>query len=395
MARKARILLTVGIGLLMSGSAVRAQDEQWLQYHCQREAHRTVGNMGTEIRRLTTLKPKGVELPRFRDEHQCFGLWPTPMVPSGYLDIALDRTKPQGRYDLLFIDSDADGHLSDEEPVTAYQIERYYTYFGPVKMVFDSDDGPIVYHLNFRLYDYNERSRRLYIYSGCWYEGDITVAGEKKRCVLIDQNVNGTFDDKAIYSNSCDRIRIGRKGARDASYVGNYIYVDEVLYSPEIARDGAYVILRKAENVRFGDVQLPETVTEFSAGGANGLFTLKPKNGIASLPVGKYMVNYWNIERKDDQGRRWTLTGTGSSYSAGSSFEINDAKQTELSVGEPIISSVQARTRGASYSFNQELRGKLGERISLTRNGARPQAPKLHIKSKDGAYNRTFSFEYG
>ena len=37
-----------------------------------------------------------------------------------------------------------------------------------------------------------------------------------------------------------------------------------------------YVILRKAEDVKFGDIQLPETITEFSAGGENGLFTLKP-----------------------------------------------------------------------------------------------------------------------
>ncbi len=393
MVRKTVILLAVGIGLLVSISATRAQDEQWLQYHCQREAQRIVGNLGMATPRIMTYEPQGVELPQFKSQRQFFTQWSTPMVPSGKLHIALDRTKQQGRYDRLFIDSDGDGHLNDEEPVTAYRIEQYYTYFGPVKVVFEGEDGPIVYHLNFRLYDYNERNRRLYIYSGCWYEGDITVAGAKKHCVLVDQNVNGTFDDKAIYSSSCDHIRIGRKGARDTSYVGNYVDVDGVLYHPEIARDGAYVMLTKAENVKFGDVQLPETITEFSAGGANGLFTLKPKKGLASLPVGKYQVNYWSIERKDDQGRRWTLRGNP--YSNRGSFEINDARQTELSIGEPIVSSVTARNTGASYSFSQEMKGKLGERIELTRNGARPRAPKLHIKSKDGSYDRSFSFEYG
>ena len=130
---------------------------------------------------------------------------------------------------------------------------------------------------------------------------------------------------------------------------------------------------------------------EFSAGGENGLFTLKPEKGTASLPTGKYRVNYWAIARKDDQGRLWTLKGNLFS----GSFEINHAKQSQLSIGEPVVSSIQARSKGATYSFSHELKGRLGERIELIRNGARPRAPKLHIKSKDGSYDRSFSFEYG
>ena len=387
------ILLAVGIGLLVCASAARAQDQQWLQYHCQREAQRIVGNMGVATPRVTTDKPQGVELPRFKSQRQFFTQWSTPMVPSGRLHIALDRTNERGRCDRLFVDSDGNGHLNDEEAVTAYRIEQYYTYFGPVKIVFEGEDGPIVYHLNFRFYDYNEQNRRLYIYSGCWYEGDITVAGTKKHCVLIDQNVNGTFDDKALEAHKCDRIKIGRKNAPDACYVGNYVDVDGVLYNPEIAQDGAYVVLTKAEDVKFGNIQLPETITEFSAGGENGLFTLKPEKGTASLPVGKYRVNYWAVERKDDQGRQWMLKG--GSLSDRGFFEINYAKQSQLSIGEPAVSSVRVRSKGAGYFFSQELKGRLGEHIELTRNGARPRAPKLRIKSKDGSYDRSFSFEYG
>ena len=393
MTNRTNILLVGGIGLLAFASAARAQDEQWLQYHCQREAQRIVGNLGMVTRETTTHKPKSVELPQFKSQRQLFALWLTPMVPSGWLDIALDRTRQQGRYDRLFIDSDGDGHLNDEEAVTAYRIEQYYTYFGPVKIVFEGEDGPIVYHLNFKFYDYNEQNRRLYIYSGCWYEGDITVAGIKKHCVLIDQNVNGTFDDKALEAHKCDRINVGRKDAPDACYVGNYVNVDGALYNPEIARDGAYVILTKAEDVKFGNIQLPETITEFSAGGENGLFTLKPEEGTASLPVGKYRINYWAIERRDDQGRQWTLKG--GSLSDRGFFEINYAKQSQLSIGEPAVSTVRVRNKGAGYFFSQELKGRLGEHIELTRNGARPRAPKLHIKSKDGSYDRSFSFEYG
>ncbi len=315
------------------------------------------------------------------------------MVESGYLWISLDRTQKQGQWDRLFIDSNGNGHLNDETAITAYRTDRYSAYFGPVKVVFEGEDGPLTYHLNFRFYNYNERNRRLSVYSGGWYEGTITIAGAKKHCVLIDQNANGTFDDKSLEAHKCDRIRIGKKGDRDTRYVGNFIEVDGVLYQPEIARDGAYIKLTKAEDVKFGNIRMPESIIEFSAGGENGLFTLKPEKGTGSLPVGRYRINYWAIERKDEKGKKWKLRS--SLFSQKGDFEITADKEAELSIGEPIISTLQARKSGSGYSFSQNLQGQLGERIALTSNGARPPAPKLHIKNKDGTYDRTFSFEYG
>ena len=315
------------------------------------------------------------------------------MVESGYLWISLDRTQKQGPWNRLFIDSNGNGHLNDETAITAYRTDQYSAYFGPVKVVFEGEDGPLTYHLNFRFYNYNEQNRHLYVYSGGWYEGTITIAGAKKHCVLIDQNANGTFDDKALEAHKCDRIRIGKKGGRDTRYVGNFIEVDGVLYQPEIARDGAYIKLTKAEDVKFGNIRLPETITEFSAGGENGLFTLKPEKGTGSMPVGRYRVNYWAIEREDERGKKWKLQSNV--FSRKGDFEITADKEAELSIGEPIISTLQARKSSSGYSFSQNLQGRLGERIELTRNGAQPPAPKLHVKDKDGTYDRTFSFEYG
>ena len=393
MQNKIYIWLTLGISLLVLTSAVRAQDEQWLQYHSEREAQRIIGDMGTSTLQVLSSKPQGVELPQFKAQQQFFAQWSTPMVESGQLWIALDRTQKQGQWDRLFIDSNVNGHLNDETAITAYRTDQYYTYFGPVKVVFEGEDGPVTYHLNFQFYNRNERSRGLYVYSGGWYEGDITVAGAKKHCTLIDQNANGTFNDKSLEVHKCDRIRIGKKGNRDTRYVGNYIEIDDVLYRPKIARDGAYIKLSKAEDVKFGNIRLPESITEFSAGGENGLFTLKPEKGTGSLPVGRYRVNHWAIERKDERGKKWKMQGEGFSNKA--DFDITADKETELSVSEPIISTLEARRSGSGYSFSQNIKGRLGERIELTRNGAQPPAPKLHIKNKDGTYDRTFSFEYG
>jgi hypothetical protein len=392
MANRTYIWLAVGISLLVLTPAARAQDEQWLQYHSSRDSWQIVGDMGTSNPEVTSEKPKHLELPDFKCDQQFFARWSTPMVPSGGLWIAFDRKSRSGPHDLLYIDLNGNGSLADESALEAYQRDERNAKFEPVKILFDDDDGPITYHLNVKFYRYRDRTY-LNLWAAGWYEGTIKVGGVTKHCVLIDHNANGTFNDKSLNAHKCDRIRIGKKGAQDTRFVGNYIRVDGVLYRPEVARDGACIKLTKAENVQSGNIRLPESITEFSAGGENGLFTLKPEKGIASLPVGKYRVNHWEIDRKDEKGIIWLLRGYWSEKMG--DFDVTQVKDVELSIGEPIISTVQAQNKSGTYSFDHNLKGQLDERIELTRNGAQPRAPKLHIKSKDGTYDRTFSFEYG
>ncbi|HUU15820.1 MAG TPA: hypothetical protein VMW72_01610 [Sedimentisphaerales bacterium] len=392
MRNKTYLWLSVVISLYALASVAEAQEEQWLRYRSAREARQILGNIGLQQVELSNDRPVGMELPQFNSESPLFGKLFTPMVESGHIWISLDRSNKNGLYDRLFIDSDGDGHLKDETIVAAYRTDQYRSDFGPVKVVFEVEDGPVTYHLNFEFSNYNDRNR-LFATSGGWYEGAITVGGQRKNCLLIDQNANGTFNDKSLNSNECDRIRIGEKDTAKTSFVGNYIVVDAVLYQPEIARDGAYIKLTVAEDVVYGAVRLPETISEFAAKGENGLFTLTPEKKLARLPVGKYRVHSWKTERKDDKGNTWSLTGQ--EFGNKGLFEVNESDQTTLDIGEPIISTLTARESDSRYSFSQNMRGRLGERIELTRNGSQPRAPKLNIKNNDGSYDRTFSFEYG
>ena len=150
----------------------------------------------------------------------------------------------------------------------------------------------------------------------------------------------------------------------------------------------------KNENVVYGSISLPDTINQFAVESQkNSIVTVKPDNGTGQLPVGEYHTRLWNIEREDDQGNRWALTGQ--IFDNQGLFEVTDGNQTKLDLGEPIIASVNASKSGSIYSFNQIIKGRLNENIEMTRNGARPRAQKLKIKNKDGTYDRTFSFEYG
>ena len=163
--------------------------------------------------------------------------------------------------------------------------------------------------------------------------------------------------------------------------------------NPDDTQDGESSTLAVVADVANGTVRLPEAISKFEAEGAKGLVTIEAGKQAERLSTGQYHIRSWKIERKDDQGGAWALTGQY--FGQDNPFEIKDGDETKLDVGEPIIATVEARSAGSSYAFNQVIKGRHDEIIELTRNGARPQPPKLRIKNKDGTYDRTFSFQYG
>jgi hypothetical protein len=393
MAKTTLIWIAAGFFLFNMILPVYAQNEQWLQYHSARELNLTGFSSSMKSLEVSEQKPADVSMPKFIGESQLFAKWVTPMAEKGFLWVALDRSKKLGLYDILYIDSNGNGRLDDEQPARQYRMEQTSSYFGPVKITFKLPDGPVSYHLNFRYYGY-EKNKTLYVSSGGWYQGEVTINDRKNQCILFDYNTNGTFNDKALVPENSDRIRISSgNNPDDTRFVGNYIEINGKFYEPDIARDGAYIKLAEAKDIKFGKVRLSESVTEITAGGLNGQFTLKPEKGIASLPVGKYQINNWIVKREDDKGSKWELTGSQRDHKG--FFDVRESNEVALEIGEPIVSTVTSSYRDGSYSFSQQLVGKSGESVTLMRNGARPQAPQLNIKNKDGTYDRTYTFSYG
>jgi len=167
----------------------------------------------------------------------------------------------------------------------------------------------------------------------------------------------------------------------------------EVSENTEMSQDGQSTSPVVEENTVYGSVELPETIGRFAAEGDKGLVTVAPENGTAQLPVGKYGIRAWRTERKDDQGNTWAISGQY--FGSEGVFEVNQSKPAKLDIGEPVVCTPQVSKGGSVYYFNYGLRGRSDEYIESTRNGSRPQAPKLHIRNEDGTYDRTFTFEYG
>lgn len=334
-------------------------------------------------------KPEGVQLPEFKDSKPMFCKWESPMLNTGSIWIAVDKSIEGGPYNLLYIDSNQNGRLDDETPCKAYASDSYSIYLGPAKVIFNTEDGPVTYHLIFFMQAYDEVV--LYSNSGCWYEGTINLDGTETQCMLVDYKSNGTFNDKGASSGQSDRIRIGPPEKSELVYIGDLVKVGDSYYELEVARDGAFVKLDKAEDLQFARVRLQPEITEVVVGGEVGLFKLPCKDGLVELPAGDYQLSEWFIERTDDGGKKWQMRGRFGN----TSFKAEAGSETVLDAGEPVISNLDYTLQNDKYLFFQRLAGRGGENIDLQLNGSRPSAPTLRIEKPDGSYDKIFTFQYG
>jgi hypothetical protein len=378
---------------VMMATTVLAQKEQWLDYHIDREGR------GYRNLTLTTSPPPDMKLPKLNAKPY-FAHWTTPLDPAGRW-LCLDRTKKSGLYDRVYFDTTGNGRLDDKTPVGTWRSDQYSAFFEPVKVVFKGEDGPITYHLVLRFMQYDVGNANLMCSSGGYYAGKVDVGGKKRRIELIDENVNGTFNDRAADMGACDCVRV-EGDTTSPRYLGKMLELDGQFYLAEVARDGAFIKLQKAEDVVLGPVRVPEAITEFVAFGENGHFVRKPAKGEFTLPAGQYRIQQWKIDRKDAKGASWELNGNNFNDSA--RFEVAAAKPVSLEVGEPMRAVMQiqepstrpgARESTKQVLFSLRFQGRYGEMLDITQGGQRPHGPRLTLTSLDGAYRYTNSFEFG
>jgi hypothetical protein len=378
--------------VLTAASLADGQEEQRLEYHSSPQPHLLVGMLPPKSLEVVSERPQGLEIPDLKCDSPLFAKWPSLLAQNGFLWVVLDRASKEGPYDTLFIDSNADNSLKDETAVVAHFSNESRAQFGPVEVALKGREGAVAHHLSFE-FVLQADGPRLSVRSGGWYEDNITVSGKQKHCVLIDQNANGLFNDKAVDLKDCDLIQIGKEGDPDVSLVGTFVHVDENLHRLEVAPNGTWVRLTEATNVDFGTVGQQADMTELVAGGENGMLTVKLKQGVGKLPVGKYRVYGWDVERQDGDGNLWKAKAT--SFGNPEVFEISEGKETRLDVGEPIISTIETYRSGAQVTIRHSWKGRSGEWIRLTRNGYDPPPAQVHIWNADRSYDRTFTFEHG
>jgi len=374
------------MGLLLSPARGQAQQEQWLEYHTLTEPQ------GYQWIELSTNAPAGVALPADLNPGAMFGRWKTGLEKSEGRLICVARAVKGGAINRLYADCNGNGNLDDEKAVVLESRQSSGGAFPLVKFTFKGEDGPISYHLILRYYQFDKNRSQLLAGSGCCYEGNVDFGGKKHKITLMDSTLNGLFNDRNVNEDRCDSVRIGEGDKSQSRFLGEMIEVDGQLFNIEVAQDGAFVKVKKAEGVQLGTVRVPEDVTSFSAIGKPGHFTRKPEKGELKLPLGKYRVQEYELKRKDDKNAEWELSGRG--FGKAAEFVVRTNATARADVGEPVRVVVEASEDKGRIQFGLKLRGNLGETVDIQKGSQRPRAPQLFVADK-GSYRSTNTFEYG
>lgn len=146
-------------------------------------------------------------------------------------------------------------------------------------------------------------------------------------------------------------------------------------------------------NLPCGIVEVPVGVSVVVIDDSGKQVTIQGAETTDQLPIGRYRIESWTMERRDEDGNIWKVIG--STFGKKGVFNVIEGQQIKLPAGEPILSTLAVGRAGSTYQLSHRLTGRMSEVVEITRDGNRPDAPKLHITNADGSYQETLAFEYG
>ncbi|MCC6682392.1 MAG: hypothetical protein IT445_15940 [Phycisphaeraceae bacterium] len=375
----------------------------WLSYCQSSDTNSLLRYVSRQQLKIEKDRPADLALPAALGEQVQVTRWTTPMDAAGFRRVALSRSAASDLCDQLVIDSNGDGRLDDETICQPHDQRQYgsgqgQTMFGPVAMHFDSEDGPILYHLNFTVYS-SGLNEDYYVMAttACWYQGTVVLNDRPVTCQLIDYNANGTFNDvcdqqESSYA-SADRVRFTDNAEIEPMFAGRYVRDGQQLYEFSAAKDGAYVTIREAEGPATGFIKPQDGFYQVKVYGPQGSFVIS-KEDEQQVPVGRYKLASWQLQPTPVSGKQWQFTGAG--FPEQSGVDVATDAVVELNLGGPWTAKLEDQVRNRQHTFNQVVIGRYGEHVNVAyADGSQPPAPRLRIVSDDGKYDKTFKFEYG
>ena len=240
---------------------------------------------------------------------------------------------------------------------------------------------------------------------------NISAVAGLKELRFLDVSDNQISDISAVAGlTELADLRVRNNKISDLSAVGKlgklknlWVYGNPAALPSELLSDNSSVgvycdstqyVKLAGDSSAMGKVEFPAKVDNFMVSRSKCFIRMVTGDGAGQLPVGEYKLGSWEVKKKDKEGVEWALTASVSSADKGV-FKIAEDKPIKLDVGEPIMAQLSANKVRSGYSFSQKLVGRMGESISMSRDSARANPPRLHIKNKAGTYDKTFNFEYG
>jgi len=319
-------------------------------------------------------------------------------------------TRPPGHV-MLFLDTDGDGLLSDEQGYVGVRLGIFtltVTYqFGPV-MTRQGETGAT----GAAFYAHCSNGQWLTFHPAFYREGRVLLNGRTYRIALVDNDFDGRFDRSFVppaadsRDPSCDVLAIDLNGDSEFNYgqpgeseimpLAGMIRVGQDYYRLNVAEDGSTIEFRQATPA-LGTLDLggEEVVLGLWSDAAQQRLT--GFGGTLRLPAGKYGLVSLELAEKDSEGR-WTFEMAKGGAGPLKDFEIRPGQTTGFKIGPPfqIRTSMQRYGQNPFVTVGVELEGQGGERYSALakKDGKEASEPGLKILDGTGQVVHSGRFAY-
>jgi hypothetical protein len=321
-----------------------------------------------------------------------------------------------GTQSKLYVDTDGDNDLTDEEAYSTPQRPRRRrgllsaissaasdsssggdTVFGPITVPGRAPGGNVQFRV--RPYGSGADVYFLLVEPAGARVGSVELNGAKHTVSIVDGNFDGRYDGVFDPSKGFDADWALFQGtgitARGAMLLPKHLRTEDGWYTVEVEPDGSAIAYTEWEPV-FGTLDVGRDV-KLSLLSDAGVFSLAGADGKWRLPEGKYGARVIQVSGKDDKDRVWTFVSSGESGKL-SDFAIREGETLSLPLGPPFA----ARTEFAAYgdrnvSIGLALEGQAGERYSPggTMQGRGVPPPRFRIIDEAGKVLVSSNFEYG
>lgn len=422
-----------GVAVLLLAGAVGAEESEF-----------TLRTHGGPVRLAPVMPARGQAVPR-----PASGLpklaCPTPLffeVKLGpeqvpHLFVLDSSTGAEPGYDRLYVDTNGDGRLSDEQAFEGKcSLNRGYTvgFFHGCKLQVKYQDGaqPWAFNAQYVVFqDANSRAQpSLMLTAAASCEGMVDFGGKKLKVALVDGDSNGRFNDLFAFAKapagtsvaagvgppSGDWILVDANadGQFDAEALGleafgcgRYLIVDGKCYEISVSASGRRVSAARSSAPlgmlrRVGDG--PFAVALLTPG--SGMLALYSSGEPVAVPAGLYRLYTCVTAVTDEAGTLWRATGRANAPAQ--AFRVEEGKLAAVRFGAPLkvgataavypSGSASALKAGDTVRLSLAIKGEGGEEYSagaITKAGGRLPPPTVAILARGGQEVASGTFQYG
>ncbi len=327
------------------------------------------------------------------------------------IPLIIDR----GSKSKLYLDTDADGCLSDEKSFTPKTIKKRlfgpvdYHRFGPVSVKFEQAAEKFAQQIY--VFTRDSYMRRLILGPAVYRKGKILLDNNIYEVTVIDGNFDGKYDKlfsppvERIYQPGCDSfaIDLNRNGKLDFNYyhhselmpLSRMVKVGNSYYSINVAESGESIELNKIRP-DLGTLDLGNANVKLKLWSDTAQqYIFNFKNSV-QIPAGRYQAFFVELSLIDSEKNTCNFTSYTNTGTLGN-FEISKNQTTSFKIGPPFKIMTTAQQNRNTVSIGCTLLGQAGEqyRPNFKKNGMQVSPAVLRIIDEHDNVVYSGRFKYG